>query len=285
MSAAAFELNEVQASAANQTISAKHADARKVRVAKTQASIAPSLALPQALASDATPGASELSPRERARAVERACVDLQWLVLREARRVARRVPYFTEIDDLIGSGSIGLVTAVQRHIDRPMPILQRFAQLRIRGAILDHLRANDHLTRRQRAAVGQLRKQTERLQRETGSSEVGELAKALGMAPARVERIQHQLAAVHVTHIEDSERLASGEDDPSSATMREEMKKHVVAALGAMPEKIQTLLSLYYYEGLSYREIGSVLGVTDSRVCQLHTQAMQTLRRRLSHLR
>jgi len=283
MTAAAFELNESQASAVVTKTSAKATGARKVRVAETQASLTPSPSAPQAHTSEAP--VSEMTPHERARAVERACADLQWLVLREARRVARRVPYFTEIDDLIGSGSVGLVTAVQRHIDRPMPILQRFAQLRIRGAILDHLRMNDHLTRRQRAAVGQLKKQTERLVRETGSADLGALAKALGMAPARVERIQHQLAAVHVTHIEDSERMPAGDEDPSGATMREEMKAHVVSALAGLPEKIQTLLSLYYYEGLSYREIGTVLGVTDSRVCQLHTQAMQTLRRKLAHLK
>jgi RNA polymerase sigma factor for flagellar operon FliA len=218
------------------------------------------------------------------RAVECACTDLQWLVVREARRVARRVPYFTEMDDLIGAGSVGLVSAVQRHIDRPAPILERFAQRRIRGAMIDHLRANDHLTRRQRAAVGAVRKTAERLEREGAVVDAHAVAQALGMESGRVERIQHQLAAVHLTHIEDAERFA-GEDDPSDATMRSELQRHVAKALKALPEKLQMLLSLYYYEGLSYREIGEVLGVTDSRVCQLHTQAMSSLRRRLVHLR
>ncbi|HSI04077.1 MAG TPA: sigma-70 family RNA polymerase sigma factor [Myxococcota bacterium] len=270
MSASTIELNESTQSA----VSKKNNKSRRAlsgRVSGTQELTTPS---PNSIPQDV----------ETARAVERACTDLQWLVMREARRVARRVPYFTEIDDLIGAGSLGLVTAVQRHIDRPAPILQRFAQLRIRGAILDHLRMNDHLTRRQRAAVGQLRKQTEKLNREGQTVDTDSLAQAMGMGRARVERIQHQLAAVHVTHIEDGERL-QGEDDPSSSTMKNELQQHVMAALATLPEKMQTLLSLYYYESLSYREIGTVLGVTDSRVCQLHTQAMQTLRRRLAHLR
>jgi DNA-directed RNA polymerase specialized sigma subunit len=143
MSALTIELNESTQGAVSKKTN-KSRRALSGRVSETQELTTPS---PNPTPQDV----------ETARAVERACTDLQWLVMREARRVARRVPYFTEIDDLIGAGSIGLVTAVQRHIDRPMPILQRFAQLRIRGAILDHLRMNDHLTRRQRAAVGQLR--------------------------------------------------------------------------------------------------------------------------------
>lgn len=268
MSAAAFELNSKAKSDVAKKTSTKSAPrvaAKVAGVAKTQGSVKP------------TPA--------RNATVDKACADLQWLVLREARRVARRVPYFTEIDDLIGAGSIGLVTAVQRHIEQPAPVLQRFAQLRIRGAILDHLRTNDHLTRRQRAAVGQLKKQTERLQREGVAVDSNSLADALGMSTNRVERIQHQLAAIHVTHIEDSERQPVGEDDPDATTLARETKLHIVAALATLPEKTQTLLSLYYYENLSYREIGAVLGVTDSRVCQLHTQAMQSLRRRLAHLR
>ncbi len=271
MNAVTLERDESTQRAVSKQVS-KSRRAKAFRVVETQVAPPPA---PTSIPQDV----------EAARAVERACADLQWLVIREARRVARRVPYFTELDDLIGAGAIGLVTAVQRHIDREMPILQRFAQLRIRGAILDHLRTNDHLTRRQRAAVGQLRKQTERLQREGKSIDTEALAQAMSMGRARVERIQHQLAAVHVTHIEDGERLPASDSDPTALTMRNELQQHVTAALATLPEKTQTLLSLYYYEGLSYREIGTVLGVTDSRICQLHTQAMQTLRRRLAHLR
>ncbi|MBC7793510.1 MAG: sigma-70 family RNA polymerase sigma factor [Clostridia bacterium] len=269
MSAAAFELNTESKSAVTKKTAIKAIKStsnREVRVIETRGSVKPTQA-------------------HRNHTVDNACVDLQWLVLREARRVARRLPYFTEIDDLIGAGAIGLVSAVQRHIDKPTPILQRFAQLRIRGAILDHLRTNDHLTRRQRAAVGQLRKQTERLTREGIVVDSNSLANALGMSASRVERIQHRLAAIHITHIEDTECVPVGSDDPDATTLQREIKLHIVAALATLPEKVQTLLSLYYYENLSYREIGEVLGVTDSRVCQLHTQAMQTLRRRLDHLR
>ncbi|MEL6546456.1 MAG: sigma-70 family RNA polymerase sigma factor, partial [Myxococcota bacterium] len=186
--------------------------------------------------------------------------------------------------ELIGAGAIGLVCAVQKHFDRPQPVLQRFAQLRIRGAILDHLRANDHLTRRQRAAVVQLRRATEELERNNKEIELNNLAQAMGMTTDRVTKIKHQLAAVQVTHLEDSERIESAFSTPDEQLLREDMRNSVVKALGALPEKLTTLLSLYYYEGLSYREIGEILGVTDSRVCQLHSQALGILRKKLSHV-
>ena len=116
MSALTLELNESTEGAVFKSSSTSRR-APSARVSKTQERITPS---PTPIPQDV----------ETARAVERACTDLQWLVMREARRVARRVPYFTELDDLIGAGAIGLVTAVQRHLERPAPILQRFAQRR-----------------------------------------------------------------------------------------------------------------------------------------------------------
>ncbi len=216
--------------------------------------------------------------------VNKVCAELNWLVTQEARRIARRLPYHTELDELIGAGALGLVCAVQKHFDRPRPVLQRFAQLRIRGAILDHLRANDHLTRRQRAAVVQLRRATEVLERNNEELELENLARAMGMTRDRVSKIKHQLAAVQVTHLEDSERIESTFATPDEQLLREDMRNSVVKALGALPEKLTTLLSLYYYEGLSYREIGEILGVTDSRVCQLHSQALGILRKKLNHV-
>ena len=222
-------------------------------------------------------------PRETT-PVNQVCSELNWLVMPEARRVARRLPYHTELDELVGAGAIGLVCAVQKHFDRPRPILQRFAQLRIRGAILDHLRANDHLTRRQRAAVVQLRRATEQLERDEQSVDLDTLANVMGMNRDRVAKIKHQLAAVQVTHLEDSERIESGFATPDERLLREDTRESVVRALRALPEKLTTLLSLYYYEGLSYREIGEILGVTDSRVCQLHSQALGILRKKLQQV-
>lgn len=215
--------------------------------------------------------------------VEIACGKLSHLLQRVAGRFARRLPSHVELDDLIGAGGVGLVTAVRQHIDKPEADLKRLVEQRIRGAILDYLRSVDHLTRRQRAAVSAVNRAKLRLAHEGGDAQdVDRVAESLGITVERAEQIQNHLAVVQVTSIQDSEQLRNAGPNPAQEAMHQELKTRLVHSLGRLPKRLQTLLSLYYCESLTYKEIGDLLGISRSRICQLHTQAIAELRQHMS---
>lgn len=233
----------------------------------------------------ANPGSATHPPLggEVDRRVAEACEQLAYLLPRIAGRFARRLPAHVELDDLVGAGSVGLVAAVQQHIHKPMPELRRLAEQRVRGAILDYLRSLDHLTRRQRAAVTALRRARTALDDGSGrDTDVRQVARAMGVTVARVEHIQNRLAAVQLASFEDQQNVHGDEPDPAAWTAHRQMKAQVAGALATLPERLQTLLSLYYCESLTYKEIGDILGVSRSRVCQLHNQAIEELRLKLT---
>lgn len=222
---------------------------------------------------------------ELERRVERACQKLSHLLGRVAGRFARRLPSHVELDDLVGAGGVGLVTAVRQHIDKPDADLKRLVEQRIRGAILDYLRSVDHLTRRQRAAVSAVSRAKLRLAHEGGDAlDVGKVAESLGITIERAEQIQNHLAVVQVTSIEDSEQLRNQGPNPAQEAMHQELKARLVHSLTQLPKRLQTLLSLYYCESLTYKEIGDLLEISRSRICQLHTQAISELRNHMSNV-
>jgi len=223
------------------------------------------------------PGSNDVSVHQQ---VDERCRELNYLLGRVAARFARRLPSHVELDDLVGAGGIGLVTAVQQHLDKPLADLKRLAEQRIRGAILDYLRSVDHLTRRQRAAVSALNRAKVRLASEGGdATDIQTVAADLGITVERARHIESHLAVVQLTSLEDSDSLKHAGMDPSQLLVDQETKERLSRALTELPERLQTLLSLYYQENLTYKEIGEVLGISRSRICQLHTQAVGELRR------
>lgn len=169
------------------------------------------------------------------------------LVERVAKRVARRLPRSVPLDDLVGAGSLGLIDAVKRFDPARAPSFSAYAELRIRGAILDHLRALDWLPRSMRASV------------KRGESDAAVIA------------------------IDD--RAGPGCDgfaanQPSAPTMLEqrEVRERLSAAIAALPERTRRVLALYYVDELTLKEVGQVLGVTESRACQLHGEAVLRLK-------
>jgi len=208
-----------------------------------------------------------------------------------ARRLARRLPAHVEIDDLISSGVIGLIEAAERFDPERVDRFEAFAEFRIRGAMLDDLRSRDTLSRDMRRLSNELRDATRKLEAQLGRTpDQEEIAQRLGVGVDELYARQQKLSGSSVVGIDDAgpdllERTGDqAAADPFEQTSRHEMTERLVSGIGHLPEKMQQVLSLYYCDNLNLKEIGAVLGVTESRVCQIHGEATRRLRDSLSDI-
>jgi RNA polymerase sigma factor for flagellar operon FliA len=208
-----------------------------------------------------------------------------------ARRLARRLPAHVEIDDLVSAGVIGLMEAAERFDPKRVDRFEAFAEFRIRGAMLDDLRARDTLSRDMRRLSNELREATRKLESELGRSpDQAELAETLGLKVEELYHRQQKLSGSSVVGIDDAgpdflERTTdSSSPDPFELTSHREALSRLVSGIDDLPEKMQQVLSLYYCENMNLKEIGQILGVTESRVCQIHGEATRRLRESLSDI-
>lgn len=200
-----------------------------------------------------------------------------------------------DYEDLVNQGLLGLIESVDRYDPTFNTQFSTYATFRIRGKILDYLRSLDWLSRTARHRTRDIRQAitilTERFQRPPTDAE---LAEHLGMDMAKVQQALVDSSRVlisldSVLDVDDDsetslyETLADDNQvDPSDAVDQIDMKERLVEALKQLPEREQTVLSLYYYEELTLKEIGEVLGVSESRACQLHARAVLSLQSILS---
>lgn len=203
------------------------------------------------------------------------------LVRRIAMRMARRVPPDVTVEDLVSYGWIGLLEAFTRSEGMPDGELEAYASYRVRGAMLDYLRSLDPMARTTRALSRRISRAVAEKTNELGRvPEEREMAKALDMNGdqyrAAMQRISD--AGAVRTDIADLDDLESRTTMPDEQADREMFKKTVTSAIGALPERLQRVLALYYQEGCTLLEIGQVLGVTEARACQLHGEAIRSLR-------
>jgi RNA polymerase sigma factor for flagellar operon FliA len=214
------------------------------------------------------------------------------LVKALASRLAQRVPSQVEVNELISVGMIGLIEAAGRYRPSTGVPFDAFARRRVHGAMLDSLRDLDWAPRSVRkmrrdvdATINRLRHELRR------EPEEGEIAGALHVTEADYARMLDQIKAVDIGTIRqldtatgDSPMLELAIDPGEGAQVRlerAEMRQHLAAAIEELPERERQILSLYYHEELTLAEIGEVIGVGESRVSQLRTQAIARLRARL----
>ena len=203
------------------------------------------------------------------------------LAKRMALRMAGRLPASVDLDDLIGAGLLGLMDAVDRfEEDRAIPF-EAYARTRIQGAILDALRAEDHLSRRDRRRGREADKAEEKLRASLRREPTAdELRRARKNTPPT---LPHGLAFVSYDEESGESAFASESEmaDPFTRVSASETSVALRAAVESLEERERLILSLYYEQELTYREIGAILGVTESRICQLlraaHGKLKQTL--------
>lgn len=209
-----------------------------------------------------------------------------------AGRMAIHVPASIEMDDLVGWGVLGLMDAVEKFDPGQDIKFSTYATIRIRGAIIDEIRALDWAPRSLRAMARKIGSARERLRHERGedpSSDV--IADEIGATPDQVDDCMAQLQTAQILSLDDylpaedreeARKLDVIEDtglrSPESEAQAQERTEKLVAAIMGLPEQQQKVLNLYYYEELTLKEIGAVLEVSESRICQIHGAAIKKLR-------
>jgi RNA polymerase sigma factor for flagellar operon FliA len=203
------------------------------------------------------------------------------LVWKVARQVARRLPAHVDVAELVGAGTIGLVSAMERYDPALCDRFAGYAEIRIRGAILDQLREMDWMSRSARTKRKRLDSTCAQLQNNLGRSpDASEIAGAMGLSTDQVERMRRDVISADVQRGVDLESSAVADDDsmPGTSLEHRELRARLQVAIEALPPRHQELLGLYYVEQLKLREIGEIFGVTESRVCQIHSQVIARLR-------
>ncbi len=237
----------------------------------------------------------KLSPQKR----EELIIKYTPLIRYIAGKLAMRLPPHISIDDLMSSGVIGLMDAIEKFDPSKKIQFKTYAEFRIRGAMLDELRAQDWVPRSVRKKASELEKTYHKLEKKLGRpAEDEEVAEALGLTMDQFYDLLEKTKNVTFLDIEAlRRRMPEGSDedlfdliaddsesDPFIQLNLTEVKELLINGINELPEKERLVLSLYYYEDLTMREIGEIMGYTESRISQMHTKAIMRLRASLSEI-
>jgi RNA polymerase sigma factor for flagellar operon FliA len=223
---------------------------------------------------------------------DRLIVRYSPLVKYVAGRVAVGLPNTIEQSDLVSYGIFGLIDAIAKYDHRRAVKFETYAITRIKGAIIDELRSIDWVPRSVRAKARAIEKAYAKLEHELMRSPTdAEVAAELGVTEGELQSQFSQISFVGIVALDEvlsggdrgesttlGDTLPDRQDGPMAAYEVEEMKQILAGAINGLGDREKIVLSLYYYEGLTLAEIGQVLGVTESRVCQIHTKAVLQLR-------
>ena len=217
------------------------------------------------------------------------------LVRRIAHHMIAKLPPNVELDDLIQVGMMGLAEALSRYQVAQGVQFETFATQRIRGAMIDELREGDWMSRGSRKSQKDIEHALHRLEQKLGRTPLeSEIAAEMGMA---LDEYQSMLAKVRGTQLVYIEDMSRGDDedgfldrhpddpevDPMQQLRDQRLRTALVEAIKVLPEREQYIMSMYYENDMNLKEIAAVLGITESRVCQLHSQSIARLRSKMRH--
>jgi RNA polymerase sigma factor for flagellar operon FliA len=203
------------------------------------------------------------------------------LVKRIANHLAVKLPSHIEIDDLIQVGLIGLLKAKEDYQADSGATFSTYATIRIRGAMMDELRARDWLPRSVQKNLGKVAKAVQEAEQRLGRAPTdSEVAIELGISLGDYHELLGDVSLARLTPVEDVETVA-GDLEPDREVIESLRATALSDAIKELPEKEQLMMSLYYVDNLNLKEIGLVLEVSESRVSQIHGQAIARLKSRL----
>lgn len=211
------------------------------------------------------------------------------LVKRIAHHMMLKLPNSVQVDDLIQAGMMGLLEAAGRYDELRGAQFETYAAQRIRGAMLDELRSSDWLPRSMRSDMRRLEAAIHRVQQRLGRAPLeSEIAKELGMPLAEYQQLLQDSRGAQLVYYEDFheegenhffESFESADaDNPLEMLQDERFRRALVHAIDKLPERERMMMGMHYEHDMNLREIGEVLGVGESRVSQLHSQAVARLR-------
>jgi len=216
------------------------------------------------------------------------------LVRRLAHHMIAKLPPSVELDDLIQVGMIGLTEAIARYEPSQGVQFETFASQRIRGAMIDELRDGDWMSRGSRKSQKEIEQAVHRLQQRLHRApKESEIAAELGMTLPDYQQLLARVRGTQLVYLEDisghgddddsflDRHMGDSDAEPSAVLRDQRMRMALVEAIKGLPEREQQIMSMYYEHDMNLKEIAAVLGVTESRICQLHSQSIARLRSRL----
>lgn len=211
------------------------------------------------------------------------------LVKRIAYHLMARLPASIQFEDLVQNGVLGLLDAIERFEDGFGAKFETYATQRVRGAMLDGLRESDWLPRQMRRELRRIETMIGQLEHANGRAPTEkELAEALGMSLPDYQKVLGEARGHQLLYFEDfvgegdedflDRHLTDEDANPLKLLEEKSLQSALAQAIERLPEREKLMMALYYEQDLNLREIGEVMGVTESRVCQLHSQAVARMR-------
>lgn len=249
--------------------------------ASTQGSDA--ISLPVGFELDAPVRARRLNPAARDALIQKYIP----MVRKVAFRLASRLPSCVDVEDLVNMGMLGLIDAVDRFQEDRSISFGGYARIRVQGAIVDEMRKADWVPRSVRDRGDRILEAKASLQKSLGRAPTeAEVAQNLGVTEERLRELNQGSTIHNVVSIADGmdedhsvgDAIPSPDETPSEIAEAADMRNRVRMAVGGLPERDRMIVELYYFREVGFKEIGQLLGVTESRVSQLHTRIMKNLR-------
>lgn len=218
--------------------------------------------------------------------LEKFVLEHRVLVKKIALHIKKKLPSHIELDDLLQAGFVGLLEARKQYKSNMGTAIETYASIRIRGAIIDSLRKNSwgaRETLRNMRLINEAVSRIEQRGQKQATSE--EVAEELGISLDEHLMMCQQISMnsiISIDMLEDENMLIGDEEEnPSFITQKDDIIQHIKQILVTLPEREQLVLSLYYIEEFTFKQIGEILDLTEARICQLHSQAISRLKIKL----